>query len=93
MLYTDMDDQPAVGIMYPGFEGATIEQVVDFASTVGHGFVFPVDAVAIAHPEHAVLVIDTDEQPGRYFRVLPSMAWAVENNLSLVFRRFPAGDD
>lgn len=46
-------------------------------------FVFLVDTVAIAHHEHAVLVVDLLENPGRSFRVVPSEAWSVENNLRL----------
>lgn len=70
-------------------------------------FVFLVDAEAMFQPDHAVLVVDLLEEPGRTFRVVPSEAWAVENNLRLansdfaefaeavddsgVYRGFPAG--
>lgn len=70
-------------------------------------FVFLVDAEAMFQPDHAVLVVDLSEEPGRTFRVVPSEAWAVENNLRLansdfaefaeavddsgVYRGFPAG--
>ena len=46
-------------------------------------FFFVADHRALADPEHAVLVVDTNEQSGRTFRVVPSEAWSVENNLSL----------
>jgi len=46
-------------------------------------FVFLVDAIAVANAEHPILVVDVSEQPGRFFRVVPSQAWAVENNLRL----------
>ena len=46
-------------------------------------FVFLVDAKAIADREHSVLVVDLLEEPGRFFRVIPSEAWGIENNLRL----------
>ena len=46
-------------------------------------FVFLVDAEALRDPEHAVLVVDLLEEPGRTFRVIPSEAWGVENNLRI----------
>lgn len=70
-------------------------------------FVFLVDAEAMFQPDHAVLVVDLLEEPGRTFRVIPSEAWGVENNLRLAnmdfadfadavddggaFRGFPGG--
>lgn len=45
-------------------------------------FVFIVDAQTISNAEHPILVVDTEE-PSRTFRVIPSAAWAVENNLRL----------
>ena len=65
------------------FEGATVEQLVPLARDAGHGFAFVADRVALTDPEQAVLVVDIWHEPGRTFRVIPSEAWAVENNLSL----------
>ena len=45
--------------------------------------VFLVDTEAMAHHEHAVLVVDLLADPVRSFRVVPSEAWSVENNLRL----------
>jgi len=42
-----------------------------------------VDRVALTDPEHPILVVDLMDQPGRTFRVIPSEAWGVENNLSI----------
>jgi hypothetical protein len=42
-----------------------------------------VDTKALADHEHPVLVVDLQEDPGRSFRVVPSEAWGVENNLRL----------
>jgi hypothetical protein len=41
------------------------------------------DRVAHTEPDHALLVVDLHKEPGRTFRVVPSEAWGVENNLSL----------
>jgi hypothetical protein len=65
------------------FDGATLEQVVSLARDAGHRFAFVADRVALADPEQAVLVVDLGDAPGRTFRVIPSEAWGVENNLSL----------
>ena len=46
-------------------------------------FVFLVDSRTIADPEHPVLVVDLVDEPGRFFRVIPSEAWGIENNLRL----------
>jgi hypothetical protein len=46
-------------------------------------FVFVADARTISQPDHPVLVVDLLGEPGRSFRVIPSQAWSVENNLRL----------
>ena len=46
-------------------------------------FVFLVDSHALSRPDHPVLVVDLAQEPGRTFRVIPSEAWGVENNLRL----------
>jgi hypothetical protein len=63
------------------YEGATVEQII--ASTADHAFVFIADRSALKDPAHPVLVVDLEDEPGRSFRVIPSEAWSVENNLSL----------
>lgn len=63
------------------YEGATVEQII--ASAADHTFVFIADRVALEDPAQPVLVVDLEEEPGRSFRVVPSEAWSVENNLSL----------
>jgi len=77
----------------------TAEQVVEVADGSGQSFVFIADRFAITNREHPVLVVDLVEEPGRTFRVVPSEAWGVENNLSLAnmdskssrTRRIPTG--
>jgi hypothetical protein len=46
-------------------------------------FVFLVDFRTISQSDNPVLVVDLLDEPGRTFRVLPSQAWGVENNLRL----------
>jgi hypothetical protein len=46
-------------------------------------FVFLVDSRTISHADHPVLVVDLSGVPCRTFRVIPSQAWGVENNLRL----------
>ena len=46
-------------------------------------FAFLVDAETLKNPEHPVVVVDLADHPGQFFRVIPSQAWGVENNLSL----------
>jgi hypothetical protein len=81
----------------PAFDGATVEQVLKEASASGHQFVMVADQVTLRRPERPVLVLDVAREPGRSFRVVPSAAWCVENNLSLAnmdFEEFiEAADD
>lgn len=67
----------------PSFERATLEEVSQLASAAGHTFMFIADSVAVSEPDHPILVLDLAEEPGRTFRVIPSEAWGVENNLSI----------
>jgi hypothetical protein len=51
-------------------------------------FAFLVDDEAITKPDHPILVVDLEEGAGRTFRVVPSEAWSVENNLRLANMEF-----
>ena len=77
--------------------GLTPEKVASVLPKDSHRtFAFLVDTVAIQNREHAVLVVDLAEDPGRSFRVIPSEAWGVQNNLSLAnmgFDEFAASVD
>jgi hypothetical protein len=64
-----------------GLTPAEIRSILPLNSR--ESFVFLVDSEAIVRPDHPVLVVDLYEEPGRTFRVIPSEAWGVENNLSL----------
>jgi len=65
------------------YDGVSLEEVVSTASETGHSFLFLADAISLEGPEHALLVVDLYQEPGRSFRTIPSEAWSVENNLTL----------
>jgi len=67
----------------PAHDIASIDEIVRLASGSDRTFLFVADHAALSDPEHPVLVVDLLDQPGRTFRVIPSEAWSVENNLSL----------
>lgn len=48
-----------------------------------HSCVFIIDNFALEHKENPILVVNISDDPSRTFRVIPSEAWAVENNLSI----------
>jgi len=65
------------------FSGLTPEKAVTLSTAAYRTFVFLVDSETISNPEHPVLVVDLNREPGRTFRVIPSEMWGVENNLFL----------
>jgi hypothetical protein len=65
------------------YEGATVEDLLSVGSVSYRSFLLVADRMALTGPEQPVLVVDLLEEPGRTFRVIPSQAWSVENNLSL----------
>lgn len=67
----------------PAFDGASIQQLIDAGIESGRSFLLIADGEAINDPEHKAMAVDLVEEPGRTFRFLPSVAWSVENNLSL----------
>lgn len=68
----------------PVYDGLQPKQLIT-ASALGpyRAYVFIVDRTTFTHPEHPILVLDLQSEPGRTFRVIPPEMWAVENNLSL----------
>lgn len=63
------------------FDGMT---PTDLAQAPGSApVVFVADTVSMLGPERTLLVVDRDEVPGRFFRVVLSEAWGPENNLRL----------
>jgi hypothetical protein len=68
----------------PEFAGLSIEELVRLIHPDSdHTFIFVVDREAISNPEHPILVVDLFDERGRWFRVIPSEMWGVENNLSI----------
>jgi hypothetical protein len=92
----------------PEYAGITPEQLVSIIPPGSNRtFIFIVDRTSLSHPDHPILVVDLNTEPGRTFRAIPSEMWSVENNLSIanmdfaefadsvgqdgVFRGFPGG--
>lgn len=73
--YIDIIDDPT-------YDGLTVAQIVSLAGA-HHDYLFVVDATALSHPEQPILCVDTADEPGRSFRVIPAALPGVENNLSL----------
>lgn len=67
----------------PAFAEMTAEQVTGLPRAEYRSFLFLVDNVTITSPEMPVVVVDLLHEPGRWFRVVPSEIWGVENNLSI----------
>lgn len=66
------------------YEGLTPEGLLSlFSECPSRSFVFMIDRVALSHPEHPILVVDLRAEPGRSFRVIPSVVPSVESNLSI----------
>jgi len=66
---------------YSGLTGQELLQRVPGLSQ--YGCIFVADATAMSTVEHHLLVLDPSNPKGKTFRVIPSEAWGVENNLSL----------
>ena len=65
------------------FDGAGVSDIPALAPKDSHTVVLAVDSKTIHDAENPILCIDLFESPGRYFRFIPAVSWAVENNLSL----------
>lgn len=67
----------------PRYTGLTVEQLTALAPHGPLRFMFVADRAALAHPEHPLLVVDLDDEPGRAFRAIPSTVGSIEANLSI----------
>lgn len=66
------------------YEGLTGQQLLrQVPGLSDYGCIFVADAIAMSSAEHHLLVLDPINPEGKTFRVIPSEAWAVENNLTL----------
>lgn len=67
-----------------GYSGLTgNELLLRVPGLTEYGCVFVVDETAMSTAEHHLRVLDPPNPRGRTFRVIPPLAWAVENNLSI----------
>src|SRR5687767_4356065 len=63
----------------PVFDGLELGALLALSPpTANRSFIFIVDRMTIAHPEHPILVVDLHAERGRTFRVIPSEMWGVE---------------
>ncbi len=68
----------------PSYAGISVEQVLSLIpQDYPRSFLFIVDTLTLSSSEQRILVVDLYDAPGRSFRVIPSEAWSVENNLSI----------
>jgi Domain of unknown function (DUF6924) len=67
----------------PRYDGLTVEQLTALAPQGPPYFMFVADQIAHTHPEHPLLVVDLNREPGRAFRTILSEVVAIEANLSL----------
>jgi hypothetical protein len=68
----------------PEYTSLTPEQLPPLLSKDSHWtFAFIIDRDALTLSHHPILVVDLVDEPGRFFRVIPSEMWSVENNLSI----------
>ena len=68
----------------PEFRNVSTGELLDMARrSAFRTFLIVADRLTMTHPEHPLLVVDLNREPGREFRALPSQIQAIENNLSL----------
>ena len=73
----------------PSYAGASKEQLLSLLpADYVHPILFVVDATAIAHADHPILVVDLQDSPGREFRTIPAKVHDIEANLSIANRDF-----
>ncbi len=66
------------------YEGMTADQLLArVPEGTHHRVFFVVDRETLTDPEHPVLAVDLDQEPGRTFRVIPSWMWDVQINLAI----------
>ena len=66
------------------YDGLTAEALLQrVPDPNNYGCIFVADAITMSSAEHHLLVLDPVHPERKTFRVIPSEAWAVENNLWL----------
>src|SRR5512141_2982102 len=77
----------------PTYADITLDQIIKLASHPDRSFILVADRLTLTDREHLLLVVDLLDEPGRTFRVIPSEAWCVENNLSVANMGFEEFED
>jgi hypothetical protein len=71
------------------FDGYDVDQVLaSIGDDYEYNFVIIADRQTLTGAEHALLVVDLSDEPGRSFRALPHEVQSVENNLSIANMSF-----
>lgn len=66
------------------YAGITQDQVLQLIpGNYNHSSIAIVDQIAIAHPEHPLLIVDLFEGSGHALRAVPSAVQSIEKNLSI----------
>ncbi|MDB5292525.1 MAG: hypothetical protein JWL69_3766 [Phycisphaerales bacterium] len=67
----------------PAFSGVSPKQLPGLlAETFAHPFAVIIDHTALTHPDHPILVVDLQENPGQAFRSMPAAFSEIHDNLS-----------
>jgi len=75
--YVEIIDDPTLDAL--DVDGVQAELPDDYE----HSFVIIADHMSMTAPEHALLVIDLVDDPGRTFRAVPAAIQAIDNNLAI----------
>jgi len=68
----------------PEYRDASTAALLDMARrSAFRTFLIVADRLTMTQPEHPLLVMDLNREPGREFRALPSQIQSIENNLSI----------
>ncbi|MGH1350548.1 MAG: DUF6924 domain-containing protein [Methyloligellaceae bacterium] len=65
------------------YDALSIEKLAPLIDKSKHSFIFVIDQTTLSKSDNPVLVVDLASEPHRTFRVLPSLVWGVESNLSI----------
>jgi hypothetical protein len=91
IIQTPVEEGPVEGLVAnlefldePELDGLSKAKILALAGEdYVHSFIILADKTSFAKPEHPLLVVDLLEERGREFRAIPSIIWAIENNLTI----------
>ena len=78
------------------FDGVGPSELVELGRDAAKSYIIVADRATMTTSDHALLIIDLLEEPGRTFRAIPSQIQTIENNLSIAnvdFREFAEASD